>query len=266
MNILFIGDINGKPGRKIVKHLLPKLKKQHKVDLVIANTENIAHGTGITPKTLKEVMEAGIDICTSGNHVWDNDAVLEAFKDKEIKLIRPANYPARTPGKGEILTKVGKTEVVIINVQGNVFMNKNLACPFRTAEKIIRKYQKKGVKHFIVDHHAEATSEKIAMRYHLDGLATAVVGTHTHVMTADERVSEKGTASITDVGMCGPYESILGVEKDIILYKFLTQLPRRHEVPEGNIPVEFDAVLIETDNKTGKATKIKPIRKVLKSL
>jgi hypothetical protein len=263
LKILFIGDINGKIGREAVKKILPKLKKEHKIDLVIANAENIAHGKGLTEPTLKEMLDAGVDWFTSGDHAFDNIKHLDLF-DKEFPLLRPANFPPTAPGKGYSLIGLEKHKILLINVIGRVFMAFDYDCPFRKIEEIlaIEGLSLKNVSAILVDIHAEATSEKVALGHYLDGRVSAVLGTHTHVMTADEKISSKGTAYLTDVGMVGASDGVIGVDKENIIKIFLTQIKQPHVIPESG-PAIFNAVLTNIDEKTGRATSIKKVIKYL---
>ncbi len=252
MRLLFIGDIVGRPGRQLVKTGLAGLVSRHDVDLVIANAENAAAGAGITREIGDELLELGIDVMTSGNHIWDKR---EAFSyiGAEPRLLRPANFPAGAPGNGSYVARTPSgASVGVINVMGRVFMAQ-LDDPFAVVRREIDAIHSRARVVF-VDFHAEATSEKIAMGWHLDGLATAVVGTHTHVQTADERILPKGTAYLTDVGMTGPHDSIIGVEVEASLSRFRTGLPSRFEVASGN--PRLNAVLVEADETTGRATDI----------
>ncbi len=254
MKVLFIGDIIGEPGRKMVRANIRSLAETHAPDLVIANGENAAGGFGITSEIAEELFALGIHVLTSGNHVWDKKEI-EPYLTKQDRLIRPANYPAGNPGYGSVVisTKAGKAAV--LNLEGRVFMS-NLENPFRVAEQEIEKL-KKETPVVIIDFHAEATSEKAALALHLDGKASAVIGTHTHVQTADERVLAKGTAFITDAGMTGPTDSVIGVKKEQAIARFLYQTPHRFEIPKG--PVHLNAVLLDIDGKTGKAKAIERI-------
>ena len=254
MKVLFIGDIIGEPGRKMVRANIRSLVETHSPDLVIANGENAAGGFGITSEIAEELFALGIHVLTSGNHVWDKKEI-EPYLTKQDRLIRPANYPAGNPGYGSVVisTKAGKAAV--LNLEGRVFMS-NLENPFRVAEQEIEKL-KKETPVVIIDFHAEATSEKAALALHLDGKASAVIGTHTHVQTADERVLTKGTAFITDAGMTGPTDSVIGVKKEQAIARFLYQTPHRFEIPKG--PVHLNAVLLDIDGKTGKAKAIERI-------
>jgi metallophosphoesterase (TIGR00282 family) len=256
LQILFIGDIVGQPGRKAIAELLPYLQDQYRPDLVIANGENAAGGNGITGKIAEELYQAGIDFLTMGNHVWDRKEVLD-FIDLDDRLIRPANYPPGTPGRGYSVIKTREGDKVgIANLSGRVFLPP-LDCPFRTIDDLLPEL-KQETSVIIVDVHAEATSEKVALGWYLDGRVSAVVGTHTHIQTADERILPQGTAYITDVGMTGPRDSVLGVKTEQVLSKFLNQRPVRFEVADG--PVQLDAVLLELDGMIGCARAIKRIR------
>ena len=252
MKILFIGDIFGKPGREIVRRGLPALIDRHQIDFVIANGENSAAGFGITGDIADVLFGYGIDVMTSGNHVWDKKEVLD-YLPRQPKLLRPANFPAGVPGRGTYLGRTRTGEPVgVVNVMGRVFMTP-LDDPFAVVLKEIEALRAK-TRVIVVDFHAEATSEKVAMAWHLDGRATAVLGTHTHVQTADERILPKGTAFMTDVGMTGPHDSIIGVTVDAALGRFLNAMPARFEAAGG--PGRLNAVLITADASTGKATHI----------
>ena len=255
MKILFIGDIIGEPGRKMLKQALPELLKAHVPDLVIANGENAAGGFGITPEIAEELFSLGIHVLTSGNHVWDKKEI-EPWLGKQDHLIRPANYPAETPGSGSVVVSSDRGKVAVLNLEGRVFMSP-LEDPFRVAEREVERLRKE-TRTIIVDFHAEATSEKAALAWHLDGKVTALLGTHTHVQTADERVLPGGTAFMTDVGMTGPTDSVIGVKKEDAIARFLTQRPHRFEIPKG--PAHLDAAAIEVDQKTGRALKIERIK------
>lgn len=256
MKVLFIGDIVGKNGRQTVKNLLPNLVSRYKLDLVIANGENSAGGFGITEKTAGELFDCGIHIITTGNHVWDKKEAVP-YIAKEMRILRPLNYPSEVPGFGSILfTLPNKEKIGIINISGRVFMN-TLDCPFRTGKSEVEKL-KQETNIIIIDFHAEATSEKIAFGYYMDGKASAVVGTHTHVQTADEKILPGGTAYITDVGMTGPQTSVIGIEKEQILERFLTHMPRKYDVAGGK--GLLSAVVIEIDDKSGKAVAIQRLQ------
>jgi 2',3'-cyclic-nucleotide 2'-phosphodiesterase len=256
MRILFIGDIFGRPGRTIVKERLPGLVKDQKIDLVIANGENAAAGFGITGPLAEELFELGIEVLTTGNHVWDKREIVDYFQMQDgdhgpaRRVLRPANYPSDMPGHGVYEGKKNGIAYAVINLQGRVFMASN-DDPFRIADQLLKEIKARVV---LVDIHAEATSEKISMGWYLDGRVTAVVGTHTHVPTADERVLPGGTAYITDVGMTGPYESVIGVKKELVVARFLNNMPVRFEPASGD--VRLCAVVVDCDEATGKARKI----------
>jgi len=252
MRILFVGDIVGRPGRDLVRIGLTPLVEQHHIDLVIANAENSAAGFGITREIGDQLLDLGVDVMTSGNHVWDKKEALD-YIGAEPRLLRPLNYPAGVPGNGSYLarTKDG-VSVGVINAMGRVFML-NIDDPFaRVLDEIDALRQRTRI--IFVDFHAEATSEKIAMGWHLDGKVSAVIGTHTHVQTADERILPKGTAYLTDVGMTGPHDSVIGVEIEPALGRFLNALPARFETATAN--PRLNAVIVEADEQTGRATDI----------
>ncbi|OIQ08863.1 TIGR00282 family metallophosphoesterase [Neomoorella thermoacetica] len=256
MRILMIGDVVGRPGRKAVREVLPALLQEHRPDLVIANGENAAGGNGITPDTAGELFASGIDVLTMGNHVWDKREALTLLEEEE-RIIRPANYPPGTPGRGYNLFEVKEgLKVGVINLSGRVFLPP-LECPFRLGRQLAEELRAE-TRVIIVDFHAEATSEKVALGWHLDGLVSAVVGTHTHIQTADARVLPGGTAYITDVGMTGPRDSVLGVKTEIIVHKFLTQLPARFEIAGGVIQLE--GVILDIDPSTGRAAGIQRVQ------
>lgn len=252
MRILMLGDIVGKPGRRAVQAGLAKVKEEWAIDFTIANGENAAGGNGITREIADELFDVGIDVLTMGNHVWDKKEIF-TFIDEEPRILRPANYPPGTPGRGAGVFKTNNDKIGIISLSGRVFMGENLDCPFRTAEAVANKL-KEEVKIVLVDFHAEATSEKIALGWHLAGRVTGVCGTHTHVLTADERVLPPGTAYISDLGMTGPRDSVLGVNSGTVVKKFLTQLPVRFEVASG--PYQLTGAVITVNVNTGMATDI----------
>ena len=252
MKILFVGDIVGKAGRKAVRTALPKLLQEHSIDLTIANGENAAGGFGITPQIAESLLSYDIDLLTSGNHIWDRKDIIGFLDERDI-LLRPANYPESVPGQGSVLfqTKTGLT-VGVINVSGRVFMD-SLDCPFRVAIEESKKLRRSTPLIF-VDFHAEATSEKEALGWFLDGHVSAVVGTHTHVQTADERVLPKGTAYITDAGMSGSMDSVIGIKKDLAIERFLKQMPNRFEAAKEDVFLQ--GVIVDIDTRTGKAQSI----------
>jgi len=259
MKILLIGDVIGRPGRVIVGRLLVPLREELAIDFVVANCENAAGGAGITPSTADELFRAGVDVLTSGNHVWRKREALELLK-LDHRVLRPANYPDGAPGAGSaVVETLGGKKVGILNVMGRVFMEP-LDCPFRTAERELARL-KAVTQVIIVDMHAEATSEKVAMGWFLDGKASCVFGTHTHIPTADERILPQGTAFITDVGMTGPYDSVIGRRVDQILQRFLSNLPHKSDVAEGN--VQLRGLLVEVDPATGKASSVERLTRTL---
>lgn len=256
MKVLCIGDIMGEPGRRAVARALPRLVAQRQVDVVIGNGENAAGGFGITPELAEELFELGLSVITTGNHAWDKKEVLEYFP-RESRLLRPANYPPGVPGKGSVVVETaGGERVAVLQLMGRAYMP-TIDCPFQTAKRELPRL-KQQTSAVIVDMHAEATSEKMAMGHYLDGEVTAVVGTHTHVQTADDQILPKGTAYITDIGMTGPLHSVIGVKKELAIEKFLTGMPRRFEVASG--PAVFCAVLLELDARLGKAISFERIR------
>ena len=249
MKILFIGDIVGSIGRDTVEKYLPRLRRKYEVDVVIANGENAAAGRGITESIYQDLLQVGVDVITMGNHTWDNRDIFNFIDDAEY-LIRPANFSEDAPGKGTVqITKNGVT-LTVINLHGRVFLPPH-EDPFAMVDELVAEAKQTSPLVF-VDFHAEATSEKIAMGWHLDGRASAVVGTHTHVQTADARVYPGGTAYITDVGMTGPYDEILGMKKDSVLYRFKTNMPTRFEVPKSGRE-QLSGFFVEVDDKCGKA-------------
>jgi metallophosphoesterase (TIGR00282 family) len=251
MNILTIGDIVGKPGRQIVNKKLRALRQQYKIHVVIANAENAAGGFGLTPDTAKELLGSGIDVLTSGNHIFAQKEIVP-YLDADIPLIRPLNYPEGVPGRGYLTS--GK--VLVVNLIGRTFML-NYDCPFRAMDKLLTELKNRP-KTIIVDFHAEATSEKMAMGRYLNGRVSAVLGTHTHVGTIDTQILPGGTAYVTDIGMTGPTDSIIGDDADAVLQRFLTQMPHRLSVGKGK--PQLNAVLVEVDEASGKATAIKRIQ------
>jgi len=256
MKVLFIGDIMGEPGRRAIARTLHKVVAQHAVDLVIGNGENVAGGFGITPELAHELYEMGLAVITTGNHAWDKKEVLDFFR-QEPRLLRPANYPDGVPGRGSIVVETpGGERLGVLQVMGRAYMP-TLDCPFQVARREVARL-KTETRAIIVDMHAEATSEKMAMGHFLDGEVAAVVGTHTHVQTADEQILPKGTAYITDIGMTGPIHSVIGIKKEIAIEKFLTGMPRRFEVASG--PAVLSAVLLELDGAVGKAISIQRVR------
>ena len=255
VKLLFIGDIIGKTGRQALSRELHRVVDRHLVDFVIANGENAAGGFGLTEEVAWDLFKLGVDVITSGNHIWDKKDALD-FIRREERLIRPANYPEGTPGYGSaVFTTAGGIKIAVLNLEGRVFMS-NLECPFRTADREVARLKKETPVVF-VDFHAEATSEKASLGWYLDGQVSAVVGTHTHVQTADERVLPGGTAYLTDAGMTGAFDSVIGIRKEEAIAKFLTLLPVKFEVAKGNI--RLNGVLVEVDEVTGRALGIERI-------
>ncbi len=256
MNILFIADIFGSPGRRAVRDLVPELVSSMGIDFLIANIENAAAGFGVTRDILAELKSLGVECMTSGNHIWDRREVVPVL-DEEPLLLRPHNYPPGVPGTG---SKVFRTRagvpVGVLNLMGRVFMN-DLECPFRTADREVESLRDQGAKVIFVDFHAEATAEKIALCWHLDGRISALIGTHTHVQTADEQIFPKGTGYLTDAGMTGPHDSVIGVQKELAIRKFLTQLPTRFEPATGD--VKLHGVHLEVDEETGRCRHIERV-------
>jgi metallophosphoesterase (TIGR00282 family) len=262
VKILFIGDIVGEPGRRAVKILLPKLREQHALDFVIANGENSAGGSGITPKMAGELFSAGVDVITSGDHLWDQKEVMELLQN-EPRFLRPLNYPANVPGRGAGIFEIKNSKsgiqnpvlIAVLNAQGRTFMPP-LENPFSLAAEEVKRLREQ-TKIIFVDFHAEATSEKIAFARMLDGQVSAVVGTHTHVQTADEQIFPSGTAYLTDAGFTGPHESVLGREIQPVLQRFRTAMPQRFEVASND--VKLQGAVVEIDNASGKAVKIQRV-------
>lgn len=256
VRLLMIGDVVGRPGRRAVRENLPGLVRDERVDLVIANGENAAGGNGITRETAKELFAAGVEVITMGNHVWNKKEIYNLIA-REDRIIRPANYPPGAPGAGfgRYTTRTG-IRVGVVNLSGRVFMP-SLDCPFRMADELLS-VLREWSDIILLDFHAEATSEKAALAFYLDGRVSAVCGTHTHVQTADERLLPGGTAFITDVGMTGPRDSVIGVQKEAVMEKFVTQMPRKFEVATG--PYQFNAVVIDVDPDTGLALDIRRIQ------
>lgn len=256
MKILFIGDIIGKVGRITTKELIPNIVNRYKIDMVIANGENAAGGFGITEEVVSEIFKCGVHVITTGNHVWDKKEFATQIL-KEDRVLRPLNYPPGVPGYGSVLYSLPNGEkVAVINISGRVFMS-TMDCPFRIGNEEVERLAN-VTKVIIIDFHAEATSEKIAFGYFIDGKVSAVIGTHTHVQTADEKILPKGTAFITDVGMTGPDNSIIGIKKDQVIQRFLTNMPVRLEPAKGD--GIFNAVVIEIDESTGKSTAIQRLQ------
>ena len=259
MKILMVGDIFGRAGRKTFAEITPKLKAEKNIDIVVANGENAAHGKGLTLGTFNEVLSGGADVITTGNHVWDNKEIFE-FIDREPFLLRPANYPEGTEGKGFCIFPYRAKNIGVINLMGRTFMQP-LDCPFICAEKIVQQI-KNQCDIILIDFHAEATSEKISMGYFLDGRVTAVVGTHTHVQTADERILPQGTAYITDLGMTGILNSVIGLEIQSVVDKFTTGIQGKFLVPEKGACI-YSAVILDIDDATNKIISMERIRQIV---
>lgn len=259
MKILFIGDIVGSPGREAIKKLVPQLRQELQIDFVIANAENASGGSGITAKVADELLGSGVDVLTSGDHIWKKPEIFELI-NREKRILRPLNFPSGAPGSGAMvfIAKNG-LKVGVINVNGRVFMEA-LECPFKNSLKAAEELAKE-TKIIIVDIHAEATSEKVALGWYLDGKVSAILGTHTHIQTADEKILPKGTAYLTDAGMTGPYDSVIGRRVEDVLTRFLSSIPVKFQVAEENI--QLHGVLVEIDEKTGKAISILRIQKKL---
>jgi metallophosphoesterase (TIGR00282 family) len=256
MRILFIGDIVGKAGRHAIERVLGRVISDHKIELTIANGENAAGGMGITPSIATEMLDRGVDVLTSGNHIWAKKEIIP-FLDDEPRILRPANYPPKVPGRGSGIFHSNNGEKVgVLNLEGRVFM-KTLDCPFRVGEKEVELLRKE-TNIILVDFHAEATSEKMAMGWFLNGKVSAVLGTHTHVQTSDERILDEGTAYITDAGMTGPLDSVIGIRKQVALGRLLTQIPWKFDVATEEI--ELQGAVIDIDPKTGRSKNIQRIR------
>jgi len=257
MRVLILGDVVGRPARRAVRDLLPALIRQEKIDLAIANAENAAGGMGVDIKSAEELLSGGLHVLTSGNHIWKKKEIFP-YLDEETHLLRPANFPEGAPGRGwcEWQGQNG-LRALIVNVQGRVFMPNHVDDPFRCVDRILREHGQHSPV-VIVDMHAEATSEKNAMGWYLDGRASVVYGTHTHIQTADERILPLGTAYITDLGMCGPFDSVIGIEKETVIRGFISQLPRKFEVATENVVLQ--GVIVELDEKSGRAQEIRRLR------
>ena len=255
MRVMILGDVMGRPARRAVRDLVPSLIAKEEIDLVVANAENAAGGMGVDIKSAKELLSAGVQVLTSGNHIWKKKEIY-SFLDDQESLIRPANFPAGAPGKGWCLWQHNGLRALVINLQGRVFMPNHVDDPFRCVDEILRQHAAQSPV-VIVDMHAEATSEKYAMGWYLDGRVSVVFGTHTHVQTADERILPAGTAYITDVGMCGPFDSVIGMEKESVIRGFITQLPRQFEVAQDNVVLQ--GAIVDIDDN-GRAREIRRLR------
>ena len=256
MKIIIIGDVVGRPGRKILCSSLKKLKDKYEAEFVVANAENAAEGAGVVPRVGDELLNAGVDVMTSGNHIYDKKEVIQ-YIENQPRLIRPANYSPDAPGRGMWLGSTASgTLVAVINIQGRIFMPPT-DCPFRTADRLVAEIGNRASV-IIVDHHAEATSEKQALGRYLDGRVSVVVGTHTHVQTADEQILPGGTAYITDLGMTGPYDGIIGVESQVVITRFVRGFSNRYETATGE--GELRGVVVEVDERTGKSVSIERLQ------
>jgi hypothetical protein len=261
LKILFLGDVFGKPGRQAVKHFVPKLIARHAIDLVVANAENSAGGAGVTPDSAEELLACEVNLLTSGNHIWSKREIVPYLEAPGARLLRPANYPKGSPGRGSavIETPDGR-KLGVVNIEGRVFM-KNLDDPFQVVQEELAKVRAEGARVVLVDMHCEASSEKNAMGHFLDGKVSAVLGTHTHIQTADARVLAGGTAFCTDVGMCGPWDSIIGVKKELVLQRFLTQRPVPFEPAKRE--AHLQGAIVDVDDASGKARSIERVQERL---
>ena len=258
LKILFFGDVMGSIGRKAIAKILPSFKKQYKPDLVVINAENLAHGKGVTEKILHQMKTAGVDFFTSGNHVYSKGNTDEIFKSEKFNIIAPANDPRTPKDSGYEVLKVGKNTLIMLNLLGKTFIDeKNIKCPFKTLDKLLQEFHQYKPDYIVLDFHSEATSEQVAMGYYVDGRINAVLGTHTHVQTNDAQILPKGTLYITDIGMVGAKESVIGVNKEIIIDKFLNDSKIIFDIPKSGI-AKINAVLLEIN---GKSSKIKLINK-----
>lgn len=260
MRILMVGDVVGRPGRRALKQLLPGLRRELGLDFVVVNGENAAAGFGLTDDTADEILAAGANVISGGNHIFDQREFIPSM-DGELPVLRPANYPDTAPGRGHL--RIG--QVAVVNLQGRVFMPEGLDSPFAAADAILDKFEDDPPKAVLVDFHTEATSEQAALGWYLDGRVSAVVGTHTHVPTADARILPKGTAFVTDLGMTGPVNSIIGSKVEDVLARFLTAMPRRLNVADGRGPLQLNALFIETDDLTGMAVSVERVDRVIES-
>jgi metallophosphoesterase (TIGR00282 family) len=258
MKILCLGDIVGRPGREAVEYALPRIRKEQGIDFVIANAENASGGSGLIPKNADEILRFGVDVITMGDHVWDKPEIFPYLQEHQQKIIRPANFPDGVPGVGwTVVTAANGIRVGVINLLGRTFMRYNVSCPFRALDALVAQIQEQASV-IIVDMHAETTSEKVAMGHYSDGRVSLVYGTHTHIQTADEKILPQGTAYITDLGMSGPYDSVIGQDKQKIITRFLTSMPNKFEVAQA--PGTVHGVIIKVDPKTGKALEVKRLQ------
>jgi metallophosphoesterase (TIGR00282 family) len=261
MRFLFLGDVFGKPGRQAVKHFVPKLIASRGLDLVVANAENSAGGAGVTPESADELLASEVNLLTAGNHIWSKREIVPYLEAPGSRLLRPANYPKGAPGRGSAIAETPDgRKLGVVNIEGRVFM-KDLDDPFAVVEAELAKLRAAGARAILVDMHCEATSEKNAMGHYLDGRVSAVLGTHTHIQTADARVLAGGTAYVTDVGMCGPWDSVIGVKKELVLQRFLTQRPVPFEPAKREVYLQ--GAIVEVDDETGKARSIERVQERL---
>jgi len=261
LNILFIGEISGKIGRRAVEQFLPELKNEFKPDFIISSADNLAHGKGVSETTLKEMLATGVDAFTGGDHCFSNLGSLNIY-DSDLPLLRPANFSKQAPGRGQMILEKGGHKILLINLIGQVFMSMNYENPFSAVDEILSNLAKNNLSAIIIDIHAEATSEKIALGHYLNGRVSAILGTHTHVMTADARITPDGTSLISDVGMTGYADGVIGVDKEGIIKTFLTQIKSTHIIPESGRTI-FNAILLSIDPETKKTVSIKPITKFI---
>lgn len=262
MKILFLGDVVGRSGRDAVCAYLPRARREHGLDFIVVNGENAAAGFGITPAICEEFFKAGADVITTGNHLWDQQEIIPVLA-KEKRLLRPLNYPETTVGAGAVaVTNTRGQTLVVLHVQGQIFMHESLSCPFAAADAALKSYKlgTPGATAILVDIHAEANSEKMALGHYLDGRVSAVIGTHTHIPTNDAHVLQAGTAYQTDAGMCGPYDSVIGMEKNVVIKRFTTKLLKGNRMSVATGEATICGAIIETDDKTGLATAITPVK------
>lgn len=264
MKALFFGDLVGRPARNALRQILPEYKKKYKPDFVIANGDNLAHGKGVTRDTVEEIKKYGVDAITCGDHVWDTSEAMEMLENKKYNFLCPANFPVMDNKKGYRVFEAGTRRILVINLVGRVFFQKYPNCPFKTADEILKENGSE-ISIIFVDFHCEATSEKKALGLYLDSRVSAVFGTHTHVQTADEEILAGGTAFISDVGMVGPKDSILGCKKEVVINQMLTQIPFKYSMSDDD-NVLINAVVVEIDDKSGKTKKIERISEVVKSI
>jgi metallophosphoesterase (TIGR00282 family) len=261
LRILAVGDIVGRPGRKILSEMLPRIKREHKIDFCIANGENAATGNGITSKITKDLYNYGVDAITLGNHTWAKKEIYNFIDDDEF-IVRPANFSDKFPGRGSTIVYKGSSRIGIVNICGRVYIENELDCPFKAVDKELEEL-KKETDLIIVDFHAETTSEKIAMGWYLDGRVSVMFGTHNHVQTADERILPNGTGFITDIGMTGPYNSVLGIDKDVIIKRFTSEETTKFRIADGDI--QFNGAVFDIDEASCKCTAIEKVKYVMKN-